>query len=40
MTLSIEHVGRCVELVFMPVHKDGIKGIAKSVVSSVVAPGK
>ncbi|XP_057465602.1 187-kDa microtubule-associated protein AIR9 isoform X2 [Actinidia eriantha] len=38
--LRIEDVGRCVELVFMPVRKDGIKGVAKSVMSSVVAPAE
>ncbi|XP_028090834.1 187-kDa microtubule-associated protein AIR9 [Camellia sinensis] len=36
--LTIEDVGRCVELVYTPVRKDGVKGTANSVMSSVVAP--
>ncbi|KAL7243230.1 hypothetical protein ACSBR1_015608 [Camellia fascicularis] len=36
--LTIEDVGRCVELVYTPVRKDGVKGTANSVISSVVAP--
>uniref|UniRef100_A0A5B7C371 187-kDa microtubule-associated protein AIR9 n=1 Tax=Davidia involucrata TaxID=16924 RepID=A0A5B7C371_DAVIN len=38
LDLSFEDVGRCVELVYKPARKDGTKGNAKSVVSSVVAP--
>ncbi|KAI8001985.1 187-kDa microtubule-associated protein AIR9 [Camellia lanceoleosa] len=36
--LTIEDVGRRVELVYTPVRKDGVKGTANSVMSSVVAP--
>ncbi|KAA8519385.1 hypothetical protein F0562_013641 [Nyssa sinensis] len=38
LDLTFEDVGRCVELVYTPVRKDGTKGKARSVVSSVVAP--
>lgn len=39
LDLSFEDVGRCVELIYTPVRKDGIRGKAKSVVSTVVVPG-
>ncbi|XAR72534.1 hypothetical protein NMG60_11019208 [Bertholletia excelsa] len=38
LDLTLEDVGRCVELVYTPVRKDGTKGSAKSVLSGVVAP--
>ncbi|XP_052179549.1 187-kDa microtubule-associated protein AIR9 [Diospyros lotus] len=38
LDLTLEDVGRCVELVYTPVRNDGMKGCAKSVVSCVVAP--
>ncbi|KAL6991640.1 187-kDa microtubule-associated protein air9, partial [Sarracenia purpurea var. burkii] len=40
LNLSFEDVGACVELVYTPVRKDGIKGSAMSVMSSVVAPAE
>ncbi|XP_020271153.1 187-kDa microtubule-associated protein AIR9 [Asparagus officinalis] len=38
LDLTIEDVDRCIELVFTPVRKDGVRGSAKTVVSSVIAP--
>lgn len=40
LDLNLEDVGGCIELVYMPVRKDGVKGSPRSVVSSPVAPGK
>ncbi|XP_059666134.1 187-kDa microtubule-associated protein AIR9 isoform X2 [Cornus florida] len=38
LDLTFDDVGRCVELVYTPVRKDGIKGNARSLVSDVVGP--
>lgn len=40
LDLRLDDVGRCLELANIPVHKDGIKGRAKRVLSTVVAAGK
>lgn len=39
MLLTINEVGRCIELVYTPVRNDGDRGSPKSVVSDVIAPG-
>jgi hypothetical protein len=39
LDLTIEDVSGCIELVYTPVRKDGVKGNPKSVVSNQIAPG-
>ncbi|KAM7505783.1 hypothetical protein LguiB_004687 [Lonicera macranthoides] len=39
LELNLEDVGGCVELVYTPVRRDGVKGSPRSVVSSPIAPG-
>lgn len=38
LDLTLENVGGCVELVYTPVRKDGVKGTPRSVVSDLVTP--
>lgn len=40
LDLCLEDVGRCLELVYTPVRKDGVKGSATRVLSTAVCPGK
>ncbi|KAF5475058.1 hypothetical protein F2P56_006904 [Juglans regia] len=36
--LTLEDVGRCIELVYTAVRKDGMKGSPRSIVSDIIAP--
>ncbi|KAK9267176.1 hypothetical protein L1049_009596 [Liquidambar formosana] len=36
--LTLEDVGRCIELIYTPMRKDGVKGSSMIVVSDVIAP--
>ncbi|KAJ4837842.1 microtubule-associated protein air9 [Turnera subulata] len=36
--LTLEDVGKCIQLVYMPVRKDGVKGSPRSIMSDVIAP--
>ncbi|KAF5752705.1 microtubule-associated protein [Tripterygium wilfordii] len=38
LDLSLEDVGRCIELVYTPMRKDGMKGSSRSIISDVIAP--
>lgn len=38
--MTLEHVGRRIELVYTPVRDDGLRGKPFSIVSDVIAPGK
>ncbi|KAL5577368.1 hypothetical protein UlMin_019067 [Ulmus minor] len=38
LDLTIDDVGRCIELVYTPVRKDGMKGNPKSILSDVITP--
>ncbi|OIV97294.1 hypothetical protein TanjilG_07046 [Lupinus angustifolius] len=38
LDLTLEDVGGCIELIYTPVRKDGMKGIPKNIVSSTVSP--
>lgn len=38
LDLTLEDVGRCIELVYTPVRQDGIKGSPRSILSDVIAP--
>lgn len=40
LDLSLDDVGRCIELVYTPMRKDGMQGNPRSVLSEVIAPGK
>lgn len=40
LNLTIEDVGKVIELVYTPVRNDGIRGNPRSVISEVIAPGK
>lgn len=40
LDLTLEDVGRCIELVYTPMRKDGMKGSPRRVISDVIAPGK
>ena len=37
--LTLDDVGTCVELVYTPMRKDGMRGNPKSIQSDVIAPG-
>ncbi|KAH7544588.1 hypothetical protein FEM48_Zijuj01G0001700 [Ziziphus jujuba var. spinosa] len=38
LDLSLDDVGRCIELVYTPIRKDGIRGNPRSILSDVIAP--
>ncbi|PKA57004.1 hypothetical protein AXF42_Ash002308 [Apostasia shenzhenica] len=38
LDLTFEDVGRCIELVYTPVRKDGLEGSKKCIISTVIAP--
>ncbi|GAV67239.1 LRR_4 domain-containing protein [Cephalotus follicularis] len=38
LDLTLEDVGRCIELVYTPVRNDGKKGSAQSIISDVIVP--
>ncbi|KAH7661175.1 Leucine rich repeat proteins some proteins containing F-box protein [Dioscorea alata] len=38
LDLNLDDVGRCIELIYTPVRKDGLKGSPKSIVSDAIAP--
>ncbi|XP_020096671.1 187-kDa microtubule-associated protein AIR9 isoform X2 [Ananas comosus] len=38
LDLTLEDVGGCIELVYTPVRKDGLKGSPKSILSAVIIP--
>ncbi|MED6159882.1 187-kDa microtubule-associated protein air9 [Stylosanthes scabra] len=38
LDLTLEDVGACIELLYNPVRRDGIKGSPKSIVSDVISP--
>lgn len=40
LDLTLEDVGGCIELVYTPVRKDGLKGSPKSILSAVIIPGE
>lgn len=40
LDLTLEDVGACIEIIYTPVRKDGIKGIPKHIVSDLISPGK
>ncbi|XP_059596141.1 187-kDa microtubule-associated protein AIR9 isoform X2 [Vitis vinifera] len=40
LNLTIEDVGKVIELVYTPVRNDGIRGNPRSVISEVIAPGE
>lgn len=40
LDLTLEHVGRRIELVYTPVRDDGLRGKPISIVSDIIAPGK
>lgn len=39
LDLTLEDVGKCVELVYTPMRKDDVKGKPRSIKSNVIAPG-
>ncbi|PHT55656.1 hypothetical protein CQW23_04142 [Capsicum baccatum] len=39
LDLTIEDVGKCIELIYTPIHKDALKGRCRSIISCPVAPG-
>lgn len=39
LDLTLEDVGRCIELVYTPVRQDGTKGSPRSILSDIIAPG-
>ncbi|GLT68497.1 hypothetical protein SLA2020_407210, partial [Shorea laevis] len=38
LDLTLEDVGRCIELVYTPVRQDGTKGSPRSILSDIIAP--
>ncbi|KAJ1437037.1 Leucine-rich repeat [Sesbania bispinosa] len=38
LDLTLDDVGTCIELIYMPVRKDGVKGSPKSIVSDLISP--
>lgn len=40
LDLTLEEVGKRIELVYSPMRKDGIKGNPRTIVSNVIAPGE
>ncbi|KAK1325252.1 hypothetical protein QJS10_CPA01g00539 [Acorus calamus] len=38
LDLTLEDVDKCIELVYTPIRKDGLRGIPKSMVSDVIVP--
>jgi len=40
LDLTLEDVGACIEIIYTPVRKDGIKGNPKHIVSDLISPGK
>uniref|UniRef100_A0A1D1Z6I6 Protein phosphatase 1 regulatory subunit pprA n=1 Tax=Anthurium amnicola TaxID=1678845 RepID=A0A1D1Z6I6_9ARAE len=40
MDLTLEDVGGCIELIYTPVRKDGLRGTPKNIISSVIAPAE
>lgn len=40
LDLTYKDVGGCVELVYTPVRKDGVKGGSRTITSSLVMPGE
>ncbi|XP_058099162.1 187-kDa microtubule-associated protein AIR9 isoform X2 [Magnolia sinica] len=38
LDLTLEDVGKCIELVYTPVRMDGLRGVPKSIVSDAIAP--
>ncbi|XXG74688.1 hypothetical protein AAC387_Pa07g3344 [Persea americana] len=38
LDLTLEDVGKCIELVYTPMRKDGLRGSSKSIISDVIAP--
>lgn len=39
LDLTLDDVGTCIELVYTPMRKDGMRGNPKKIQSDVVAPG-
>ncbi|KAJ7969079.1 187-kDa microtubule-associated protein AIR9-like [Quillaja saponaria] len=39
LDLTLEDVGKCIELVYTPVRNDGTEGIPRSIASDVICPG-
>ncbi|XP_047261960.1 187-kDa microtubule-associated protein AIR9 isoform X3 [Capsicum annuum] len=39
LDLTIEDVGKCIELIYTPIRKDALKGRCRSIISCPVAPG-
>lgn len=40
LDLSLDDVGCCIELVYTPMRKDGMRGNPRSILSEAIAPGK
>ncbi|KAJ0980466.1 hypothetical protein J5N97_008721 [Dioscorea zingiberensis] len=38
LELTLEDVGKCIELIYTPIRKDGLKGAPKTIFSDVIAP--
>ncbi|KAK7328506.1 hypothetical protein VNO77_22615 [Canavalia gladiata] len=38
LDLTLEDVGACIEIIYTPVRKDGLKGYPKSIVSDLISP--
>lgn len=40
LDLTLDDVGRSIELVYTPMRKDGVKGNPKSVITGEISPGE
>ncbi|KAL4563579.1 hypothetical protein LXL04_027622 [Taraxacum kok-saghyz] len=40
LDITLEEVGKCIELIYTPVRIDGVKGTPKSIISSPISPGE
>lgn len=38
--MTLEDVGKCIELVYTPMRKDGVQGNSRTIISEVIAPGE
>ena len=39
LDLTLSDVGCCIELVYTPIRKDGLRGASVSIISPVISPG-